>query len=164
VSDLNRLFRVVHRESSVDDDEIQIPVELLVADKSLQGAFLNARELMAAAGADGAEIPKLLLYDSINRLSGRTRLNMATPLLAGMRKAIPDLRNLVGAGLVGDMAGEATFQWFDDAIAQQSAMALAFSPRIGMHSVILRGASPVGGYHTVTRAEGPAVMEIDGSV
>lgn len=117
---------------------------------------------LAAAQAGEGDAPKLLLYDSINRLSGRTRLNMAMPLLAGMRKAIPELRNLVGAGLVGDMAGEATYQWFDDQIVQQSAMAVAFSSRVGMHAAILRGASPVGGYHTVTRAEGAVVMEIDG--
>jgi hypothetical protein len=118
--------------------------------------------LLVEAGADGPDIPKILLYDSINRLSGRTKLNMATPLLAGMRESIPDLNTLVGAGLVGDMAGLPTVQWFDDDICRQSAIALTFSPRIAMHTAILRGASPVGGYHTVTRAEGAAVMEIDG--
>lgn len=117
---------------------------------------------LVAAGADKADIPKLILYDSINRLSGRTKLNMATPLLAGIRKAIPRLSTLVGAGLVGDMAGQPTFQWFDDDISQQSAIALTFSPDIAMHTAILRGASPVGGYHTVTRAEGATIMEIDG--
>jgi len=117
---------------------------------------------MAEAGADAAEVPKLLLYDSINRLSGHIRLNMATPLLAGMRKAIPHLGNLVGAGFVGDMAGQPTYQWFDDDISQQSAFALTFSPDIAMHTTILRGAFPVGDYHTVTRAEGAVIAEIDG--
>ena len=114
------------------------------------------------AGVDSVDRPKLLLYDSINRLTGRVRLNMATPLLAGMRKAVPHLNNLVGAGLAGDMAGQPTFQWFDDVISQQTAMALAFAPHIKMHTSILRGAFPVGDYHTVTRAEGAAVMDIDG--
>lgn len=118
-------------------------------------------EMLAAAGAGEASTAKVLFYDSINRLSGRTRLNMAMPLLAGMREAIPALRNLVGAGLVGDMAGESTYQWFDGGIGQQSAMALTFSPRIGLHTTILRGASPVGGHHVVTRAEGAVVQEID---
>jgi hypothetical protein len=118
--------------------------------------------MLAAAGADAAELPKVLFYDSINLLSGRTRLNMAMPLLAGMRKSIPHLQNLIGAGLVGDMAGDPTFQWFDSDVCRQSALALTFSPRIGAHTVILRGASPVGGYHVVTRAEGAVVQEIDG--
>jgi hypothetical protein len=60
------------------------------------------------------------------------------------------------------MAGQPTFQWFDDVISQQTAMALAFAPHIKMHTSILRGAFPVGDYHTVTRAEGAAVMDIDG--
>ena len=117
---------------------------------------------LVEAGADASEAPKLLLYDSINRLSGRAKLNMAMPLLAGMRQAIPHLKNLVGAGLVGDMSGRPTFQWFDDDISQQSAIALTFSPEINMHTAILRGALPVGDYHTVTRAEGPVIMEING--
>jgi hypothetical protein len=119
-------------------------------------------EQLVAAEADGAQTPKLLFYDSINRLSGRAKLNMAMPLLAGIRQAIPHLNNLVGAGLVGDMAGLPTFQWFDDDISQQSAIALTFSPGITMHTAILRGAFPVGDYHTVTKAEGPAIIEIDG--
>jgi hypothetical protein len=117
---------------------------------------------MVAAGVDAPEHAKILLYDSINRLSGRTKLNMATPLLAGMRKAMPRLANLVGAGLAGDMAGQPTFQWFDNDIDQQSVIALNFAQRISMHTTILRGAWPVGDYHTVTRAEGATIMEIDG--
>jgi len=119
-------------------------------------------ELLAAARLETTDIPKILLYDSINRLSGRIKLNMATPLLGGMRKAVPDLNNLVGAGLMGDMGGRQTYQWFDDEICQQSVMALTFSSRIAMHTVVLRGAYPVGGYRTVTRSEGATVMEIDG--
>ena len=117
---------------------------------------------LVEAGVDAAGTPKLLFYDSINRLSGRTKLNMAMPLLAGMREAVPHLKNLVGAGLVGDMAGQPTFQWFDDDISQQCAIALTFSPNIHMHTAILRGAFPVGDYHRVTRAEGPVIIEIDG--
>ena len=117
---------------------------------------------LAQAGADAADIPKIIFYDSINRLSGRTRLNMAMPLLAGMREAVPHLNNLVGAGLVGDMAGQPTVQWFDNDICQQSAIMLTFSPDIKMHTAILRGAFPAGDYHTVTRAEGPIIAEIDG--
>ena len=116
---------------------------------------------LVEAGADAQHIPKILLYDSINRTSGRVRLNMAMPLLAGMRNAIPHLKNLVGAGLVGDMAGHPTFQWFDDDVSQHSALALTFGPNIKMHTTILRGAFPVGDYHTVTRAEGPVIEEID---
>ena len=117
---------------------------------------------LVEAGADGADLPKLLFYDSVNRLSGFMKLNMATPLLAGMRKAAPHLANLVGAGLVGDMPGRPTYQWYDDDISQQTAMALVFGPRIKMRTALLRGVSPVGDYHTVTRAEGAAVEEIDG--
>lgn len=48
VKDLNRLFRV-HLEANQDDGEVAIPIELLVADQSSQGAFLNVQALVDAA-------------------------------------------------------------------------------------------------------------------
>jgi hypothetical protein len=49
VADLSRLFRVGHREVCKARAEVEVPVELLVADKSLRGTFLDAQELMKAA-------------------------------------------------------------------------------------------------------------------
>ena len=132
-----------------------------LADHEMEVGETLGRQLVEA-GADAADIPKVLLYDSINRLSGQAKLNMATPLLAGIRKVVPDLKKMVGAGLVGDMPGQATYQWFDDDILQQSAITLTFSRDISMHTAILRGAAPIGDYHTVTKAEGAAIIEIDG--
>jgi hypothetical protein len=49
VEDLNRLFRVVHPEVRRADDDTEVRIELLVADKSLDGHLLNTGELMNAA-------------------------------------------------------------------------------------------------------------------
>ena len=49
VNDLNRLFRIVHGEARTDEGEVEIGIEVLVVDKSFQGAFLNVPELMRAA-------------------------------------------------------------------------------------------------------------------
>src|SRR5205085_10758951 len=45
---------------------------------------------------------------------------------------------------------------------QRSAMALVLSGGVRLDTTIMHGCRPVGGYHTITRAEGPAVIEIDG--
>ena len=48
VQDLGRLFRVVHSAITTDARDVEVPIELLVADKSLQGSFLNVTDLMKA--------------------------------------------------------------------------------------------------------------------
>lgn len=106
----------------------------------------------------------LLLYDSVNRTDGRFRLNMATPLLKGLEEHLSeaDMAHLVGAGLVGDMACRPTWQWFDDDLEQQTAMAMVASGGLTMHSTIIHGCRPASDYRTVTKSDGPAVLEIDG--
>lgn len=49
VDDLNRLFRVLPMARSPARRELEVPIELLLVDKSLDGAFLNVKALMDAA-------------------------------------------------------------------------------------------------------------------
>ena len=48
VEDLGHLFRVIRSATTPDDGDAEVPIELLVADKSLRGAFLNVQDLMKA--------------------------------------------------------------------------------------------------------------------
>jgi hypothetical protein len=48
IEELGRLFRVVREEAGEADREEVVPIELLVADKSLAGGFLEVEALMAA--------------------------------------------------------------------------------------------------------------------
>jgi hypothetical protein len=103
----------------------------------------------------------LLLYDSVNRSSGRFELNMATPLLRGLRKAMPVLPVTAGAGLVGDMLCQATHQWVDDRVEEQTALALVLSGAVRMDTIIMHGCRPASRYHTITKTDGATVLEID---
>jgi hypothetical protein len=103
----------------------------------------------------------LLLYDSVNRSSGRFELNMATPLLRGMRQVMPELPMMAGAGLVGDMLCQATHQWIDDRVEQQTALALVLSGSVRMDTIIMHGCRPSSRYHTITKTDGATVLEID---
>lgn len=106
--------------------------------------------------------PTLLLYDSINRVDRRMKLNMATPLLEGLSNAAGSRSALVGAGLCGDMSGSPTYQIVDDEVRQQSAMAVVFDNAVRMHSTILHGCQPASDYRTVTRTDGATILELDG--
>lgn len=156
-------------------DGFQVGVALLRSDSAEFHPF-HALGLPAGEQAVGAALGRqvaaldppaenlLLLYDSVDRSEGRFNLNMAVPLLEGLSGVLEPglMRNLVGAGLVGDMACKETFQWFDDAVHQGSAMALATRGGLSLHTTVLHGCRPLGDYFTITATDGPAVLEIEG--
>lgn len=106
-ADLGRLYRVARAEARSVEDGLEIPVELLVADKSVGGKFLNARELMDSARgvfADrhlcGRLSPRLwwfwLHYDALveemeSYVSGiRMRVDAATPVEHNQRRVFEE--------------------------------------------------------------------------
>jgi hypothetical protein len=104
----------------------------------------------------------LLMYDSVKRSAAEgLALNLATPLIAGVTQALGTWPPAAGVGMMGSMQWNPTYQWFDDRIEQRSAMALVLSGGVRLDTIIMHGCRPAGGYHTITRAEGPAVIEID---
>ena len=106
----------------------------------------------------------LLMYDSIKGKSPdgvSFHLNLATPLIEGMGQALGTWPPAAGVGMIGDWRGDPTYQWFDDRIEQQSAMALVLSGGVHMDTGIIHGCRPSSGYHTITRAEHNVVLEID---
>lgn len=129
----------------------------LAGDEEAVGRALGVD--LQAAGL--SRTPLLLLYDAINRTPSGMQLNMATPLLRGLEASAGPLGPVVGAGLTGDMRGSATWQIIDDDVAQQNAIALSFGRDLQLHEVILHGCEPASDYKTVTRADGPAILELD---
>jgi hypothetical protein len=105
----------------------------------------------------------LLMYDSIKEsISDGMALNLATPLIEGMGQSLGNWPPTAGVGMVGDFQFNPTYQWFDQRIEQGTAMALVFSGDVRLDTIIMHGCKPSSDYHTVTRAEGNVVLEIDG--
>ncbi|MDQ4045410.1 MAG: FIST C-terminal domain-containing protein, partial [Chloroflexota bacterium] len=105
----------------------------------------------------------LLLYDSVKKpVEEGLSLNLATPLLEGISHSLGEWPPAAGVGMMGDMQFNPTHQWFDDRIEQQSAMALVLSGGARMDTVIMHGCKPSGRYYTITKADGPVVLEIEG--
>ncbi|MBI4590350.1 MAG: FIST C-terminal domain-containing protein [Candidatus Rokubacteria bacterium] len=105
----------------------------------------------------------LLLYDAGKeaRTAEGVVLNFATPLLEGLGQALKVWPPAAGIGLVDDIKFNPTYQWFDGRIEQGTAMALVLSGGVRMDTIIIHGCKPAGAYHTVTKAEGATIFEID---
>jgi hypothetical protein len=136
-------------------------------ERSIGGRELEAgRKLGDQVAAISCEDPRnlLLTYDSVK---GRTadrglELNLATPLIEGVGQTIGTWPTVAGVGVFGDLQFNPTYQFFDDEVVQQTASALLMCGGVRMDTIILHGCEPAGRYHTITKAEGPVVLEIDG--
>lgn len=103
----------------------------------------------------------MLFYDAVDYSKGDLRLMMATWLLEGIQKGLGFLPDLVGAGLQGDHSCSATQQYLGEAMGEHSVISLAFSDDISIDSVIMHGCHPASPYYTVTKADGPVILEIN---
>lgn len=123
------------------------------------GTRLGKRLLDAGVTPDSS---LLLFYDAIDRSRGDLRLLMATWLLEGLEKGMGFLPETMGAGLQGDHACSVTRQYTGAGIEESCAISLAFSDDIRIDSVIMHGCRPASPYYTVTKADGPVILEING--
>lgn len=105
----------------------------------------------------------LLMYDSVKGAASEgIALNLATPLIAGMSEELGTWPPAAGVGMLGSLQCNPTFQWFDDRIEQQCAMALVLSGGVRMDTVIMHGCRPASDYHTITSADRNVILQIDG--
>ena len=105
--------------------------------------------------------PVMLFYETFDFTEG-VRMMMATWLLSGIEGGLGFIPNLAGAGLMGSHGPVPTSQWIGGKMGEHNAIALAFSGDIRMDSVIMHGCRPATGYYTVTKADGQAILEING--
>lgn len=120
-----------------------------------------AKQIMAK---DFRGEPSLLfMYDSIKQTADQgLLLNGGTNLVRGMESVLGTFPRGAGVGCIGDMQWNPTYQWFGDQIERQSAIAAAISGGVKIDTIIMHGCQPVGDYHTITKADGCTVLEIDG--
>ncbi len=112
--------------------------------------------------ADPADANLLFFYDIINRASGRLQLNQGTTLVTGMSAGFGagGWPVAAGAGIMGDMQFRLAHQWFDDQVLAGAAVGLTLRGA-RLHTTTLHGCRPASAYHTVTKADGSVILEID---
>ena len=104
----------------------------------------------------------MMFYDAIEQTEQGVRILMATWLLEGIQEGLGFLPALTGAGIQGDHICTPTAEFVGDTIGQHQVMALSFSEGISIDSTIMHGCRPASTYYTVTKAEGPVILEING--
>lgn len=136
-------------QGGLGHDEYQTGLEL--------GKRINESDL-------GADPNLVIFYESVKRRAAEgLLLNMATPLLSGMVEGIGEWPSSVaGFGTMGDLQWNPGKLWCDDSLLEQSAIVLALSGAVRMDTAIMHGCKPSSTYRTITKTDGPVVLEIDG--
>lgn len=107
----------------------------------------------------------ILLYDSIKQVSENMNppvMNASPPLISGITDALKAQVPLFGAGVLSDYTFNHTNQFYNSNVVQQSAVGMILGGDFNVYSKIMHGCTPKDGiYHTITRAEGSIIYEID---
>ncbi|MDI1324046.1 MAG: FIST N-terminal domain-containing protein [Algoriphagus sp.] len=103
----------------------------------------------------------LVFYDS-SKQQNPPMLNFATPLFAALEQHIPSALSVAGGGFLADMMLSTCYQFVDNDIYSQHVVGILISGKCKMETAILHGCQPCSDYITITKAQGPVVMEIDG--
>jgi len=144
-----------------DSIQVDMYIETGLPDRECEVGVALGRQIRSKTYAGEANL--ILMYDSIKRSPANGfSLNLATPLIEGMSESLGTWPRAAGVGMMGDMQWNPTYQWFDNRVEQQTAMALVLSGAVRMDTIILHGCKPASAYHRITKAEGQAVVEIDG--
>ena len=120
--------------------------------------------LVAESGTarSGDPYSMFFLVDSVNRTHGKLVMNQVTPFLDGMGASMGEWPPAYGARVMGDMRFNPTYQWCGDGEPLQNAAVALLLSGVHADTAVLHGCRPTSAYHTVTRSEGSAVLEIDG--
>ncbi len=158
-------------------DGYQSAVAVISSDTVKFSAFveqgLNDRGERAVGEALGRQIknaryegdPGLIyMYDSVKKFSesGGFDMNIGTYLVEGMTQSLGKWPTAAGMGMIGNIQFNPTYQYFNDRVLQQSAIALvAHGGGVRLDIEVMHGTKPASDYHTVTKADGNVVLEID---
>ena len=143
----------------LDGDECRLLMECGLRESEYETGTRLGRQL-AEAGTQ-KDSPVLLFYDAVDQTQDQMRLLMATWILDGIKQGLGFLPDLTGAGLQGDHICTPTQQYVGDKMENHCAFALKFSDEIRVDHVIMHGCRPASSYYTVTKADGPVILEID---
>lgn len=142
----------------------EVGVKTFYADQIKECEFETGLELSERVKSFKEDPQGILFYDSVKQSvsEGAPALNMATPMLAGMSQSGLSNMTLAGIGVLADPTFQkpATIVCNGNTIRNGASLSI-FSGEVQLDTMTLHGCSPESGYHTVTKAEGPVVFEID---
>lgn len=107
----------------------------------------------------------VFMYDSVkNFYDSGFDMNVGTYIVEGMSKGLGGKwPTSAGVGMIGNAQFNPTWQFFNGEITQQSLMGLAVhGKKFKLFTTILHGMKPASDYHTITKTDKNAILEIDG--
>ena len=110
--------------------------------------------------ADDLDQALLVFYDSAKQ-QNPPMFNFATWLFEGLEAFLPKHITCAGGGLLADMQLNTTYQFFNNEVRTQNAVAVLIGGKCAMHTTIMHGCKPASSYLTITKTHGPVVAEID---
>jgi hypothetical protein len=103
----------------------------------------------------------LTFMDAVDRSSGKLKMNSSSEYCRGLNEVLNAKKiKLAGAGMTGDMMFRPGYQWYNGKVFQNTAVSLTIE-NADMDTIILHGCKPASSYHTVTKADGAVILEID---
>ncbi|MBK1619105.1 hypothetical protein CKO42_11805 [Lamprobacter modestohalophilus] len=135
----------------------------IVSETGLCDTYATGQRLGAALSAACPEATSvLLLYDSVHSVSAR-ELHLAGPLIDGFNQGLGEHQvALFGAGTLSDLTMEHSVVFNGQEPAEHTVVAVAMPPGLTSHIRITHGCYPASDFMTITRIEGPQVLELDG--
>lgn len=116
------------------------------------------KQIKAALSDDSKAL--MVFYDS-SKQQNPPMLNFATPLFAALQNYLPEELAIAGGGFLADMMLSTCYQIVDNEVYSQNVIGILISGDFEMETAILHGCNPCSDYITVTKSEGPVLMEID---
>lgn len=108
----------------------------------------------------------LLFYDSIKQTASETTpmiMNASRPLIEGITENLKNNLLVVGEGTLADHAFHKTEQFCGSTVKEQSVVGIALDGPFDIYTRTTHGTTLLDGiYHTVTKTDGPVILEIDG--
>jgi hypothetical protein len=108
----------------------------------------------------------LIFYDSIKKAPTEKAppvMNASPPLIAGIEERLKLNVPIVGGGIIRDYEFNETKQFCGSSVESQSVVGSLLGGDFKPYFSIMHGCVPKDGiYHTITRAEGSVIYEIDG--
>ena len=146
---------------SSEDDIFRTYIETGLKKDEFESGSSLANKIIESESEIGS---MLVFYDSVKQSAklGSPAMNLATPLINGIKSKIDPLPVFAGCGTLADAFFDyPSIQYFNDKIYEQSVIALVLNNTLQMDTIILHGTKPASGYHKITKSEGNIIFEID---
>ncbi len=159
------VFGIIDKEGG--DTELNRVMVCAISSDDFKMTPVMAKGLSAGSGAVGINIKNEILGKNILDIKGLylvvDGLHISDPdsMLREISTSLPKEAAIFGGSAAEPLLWKNTYQFFDDAVYEDSVVGVIFSGHITIDVTSSHGSQELGGFHVVTRANGPKIFEID---